>query len=82
MKVVNMHDAKTQLSKLVASAVEGEPFIIAKAGRPMVKVTAIEVREPRRLGFLEGRATIPDDFNEMAAEEINALFAGTTVSDA
>ena len=42
MKTVNMHDAKTNLSRLVAAAVAGEPFIIARAGKPLVKVEALE----------------------------------------
>ena len=41
MKTVNIHEAKTQLSKLVEAASKGEPFIIAKAGKPIVKVTAL-----------------------------------------
>ena len=63
MLTVNMHDAKTRLSELVARAVRGEPFIIAKAGKPMVKVVPIdapEVKVPQRIGFAKGRWVIPD----------------------
>jgi prevent-host-death family protein len=77
MKIVNMHEAKTQLSKLVDLATKGEPFVIAKAGKPLVQVTALDApRAPRRLGFLEGQMSVPDDFNEMGEDEIAALFEG------
>ena len=75
MKTVNMHEAKTHLSKLVDQAVKGEPFVIAKAGKPLVKVTAIDAPKPRsRLGGMEGEIKVPDDFNTMFADEIAALF--------
>lgn len=57
MRVVNIHEAKTQLSRLVDEAAKGEPFIIAKAGKPLVKVAAIEAPEGAgicRIGFLSG----------------------------
>jgi len=76
MKTVNMHEAKTHLSKLVDDAVKGEPFIIAKAGKKLVKVTVIEEDAPQRTGFLKGQVDIPDDFDTMFAEEIEAMFAG------
>ena len=79
MLTVNIHDAKTRLSKLIEMAVKGEPFIIAKAGKPMVKVTAIEAPEPaakRRIGFLKGQLGIPDDFDTMGQEEIERMFYG------
>jgi prevent-host-death family protein len=75
MVTVNIHEAKTQLSKLVEQAAKGEAFVIAKAGKPLVKVTALEApATPRRLGFLTGEITVPDDFNSMGAAEIQALF--------
>lgn len=76
MKTVNIHEAKTHLSRLVEDAARGEPFVIARAGKPLVKVTMIEGEAPRRLGFLAGQAEIPEDFDEMGAEEIRALFEG------
>ncbi len=76
MKTVNMHEAKTHLSKLVEGAVNGEPFIIARAGKPLVKVVMIEAAAARRLGFLEGQGTVPPDFITMAEDEIRALFDG------
>lgn len=75
MKTVNIHEAKTHLSRLVAAAVEGEPFVIAKAGRPLVKVTAIGiVSHPSRLDILKGRVTVPEDFDRMGENEIADLF--------
>lgn len=77
MKTVNMHEAKTQLSKLVDAASKGEPFVIAKSGKPLVKVTMLEGRAPTRLGFLEGKASAPDDFDEMFTEDIQNQFSGS-----
>lgn len=77
MNTVNMHEAKTHLSKLVAKAAKGEPFVIARAGKPLVLVTAIEEPAPkakRRLGFMEGQITVPDDFDEMFRDEIEEMF--------
>jgi prevent-host-death family protein len=79
MKTVNIHEAKTHLSRLIEGAAKGEPFIIAKAGKPMVKVMAVDPPEPkakRRLGFMEGEMTIPDDFDTFAQDEIEKLFYG------
>jgi prevent-host-death family protein len=77
MKTVNIHEAKTQLSRLVDAAAKGEPFIIAKAGKPLVKVVPIDApAAPKRLGFMRGAFTVPDDFDTMAQEEIEALFNG------
>jgi len=76
MKTVNMHEAKTHLSKLVEDAVNGEPFIIAKAGKKLVKVTVIDAETPRRTGFLKGKIDIPEDFDTMAADEIADMFEG------
>ena len=80
MLTVNIHDAKTQLSKLIAMAVKGQPFIIAKAGKPMVKVEAVTSEDhPRksRLGGLEGKmAPVPEDFDTMFQDEIAEMFYG------
>jgi prevent-host-death family protein len=79
MLTVNIHDAKTRLSKLIEMAVKGESFIIAKAGKPMVKVTAIDAPEPaakRRIGSLKGKISVPDDFDTMGQEEIERMFYG------
>lgn len=79
MRKVNIHEAKTHLSRLVEQAAKGEPFIIAKAGRPLVKVVPVsedEARPQRRIGFMKGEFTVPEDFNEMGAAEIERLFYG------
>ena len=65
MKTVNIHQAKTQLSKLIKEASKGEAFVIAKAGKPVVKVTALAAptgSQVRRLGFMAGQISVPDDF--------------------
>jgi len=78
MKTVNIHEAKTQLSKLVDEASKGEPFVIAKAGNPMVKVTALGSpvgTEVKRVGFMAGQISVPDDFDRMGQEEIERIFS-------
>ncbi|MFZ2854304.1 MAG: type II toxin-antitoxin system prevent-host-death family antitoxin [Rhodocyclaceae bacterium] len=79
MQTVNIHEAKTQLSRLIEKAVAGESFIIAKAGKPLVKVTRLEPvadRQVGRLGFLAGQLGVPDDFDRMGSGEIELLFGG------
>lgn len=75
MKTVNIHEAKTHLSRLIDDAVKGEPFVIARAGKPLVKVTVIEDAPPRRLGFLP-EIDVPEDFDTMGADDIAAQFEG------
>lgn len=78
MTTVNMHDAKTHLSRLVEAAASGEVITIAKAGRPVAKLTRIDApTAPIRLGFLAGQASIPDDFDDLGAHDIADLFDGT-----
>ncbi|SMQ58531.1 prevent-host-death family protein [Devosia lucknowensis] len=75
---VNIHDAKTHLSRLVERAANGEAFVIAKAGKPMVKVVPLDQpSQVRRLGFMRGQFTVPDDFDRMGEAEIAALFGET-----
>jgi prevent-host-death family protein len=77
MRAYNIHEAKTHLSRLVEQAAAGEPFIIAKAGKPLVVVTPIaqtETKKPQRLGFMAGQIQVPDDFDDMFTEEIEELF--------
>jgi prevent-host-death family protein len=79
MHTVNIHEAKTHLSRLVEEAAKGEPFIIAKAGRPLVKVTALDAPtagQLRRVGFMVGEIDVPDDFDLMGRTEIEQLFGG------
>jgi prevent-host-death family protein len=77
MRILNLTYAKAHLSHLIEEAAGGAPFVIAKAGKPMVKVVPIEAADkkaPRRLGFLKGQFKVPDDFDRMAEDEIASLF--------
>lgn len=77
MLTVNIHEAKTQLSKLIAQALDGDAFIIAKAGKPLVKVTRLDASassQTQRLGFMAGQINVPDDFDTMGGEEIERSF--------
>jgi prevent-host-death family protein len=77
MKTVNIREAKTHLSKLVDQAAKGESFIIAKAGQPLVKVTALDAptgRPVQRLGFMARQIEVPDDFDRMGRVEIERMF--------
>lgn len=80
MKTVNMHEAKTHLSKLVEQAVDGEPFVIARSGKPLVKVVKLEPSVSTRTGFLKGLIDIPEDFDTMCDAEIEAMFSGKSDS--
>jgi prevent-host-death family protein len=78
MRTVNISDVKKHLSRLVDRAAKGEPFIIAKAGKPLVKVVPLDAPpagEVKRLGFMPG-IKVPDDFDTMFAEEIEEMFYG------
>lgn len=76
MKTINIHEAKTHLSRLVERVQAGEEIVIAKAGRPAARLVPIEeARKPVKIGGLKG-APVPDDFNTMFEKEIEALFAG------
>jgi len=77
MKTINIHDAKTHLSRLIEQASKGEAFIIAKAGKPLVKVVPLgegEQSSKRRLGFLAGEIEVPDDFDRMGEDDIARAF--------
>lgn len=79
MLAVNIHEAKTHLSRLVEDAAHGKPFIIARAGKPLVKVipfSEVESGAERRLGFMAGEISVPDDFDTMDSGAIAALFEG------
>ena len=79
MDTFNIHEAKTHLSKLVERAAKGETFVIAKAGKPMVKVVPYVEAEPvsrPRIGTLKGLFNVPDDFDEMGRDEIERMFYG------
>lgn len=79
MQTINIHEAKTNLSRLVDQAANGEPFVIAKAGKPLVKVVPLgapESGQMKRLGFLTGKIEVPDDFDQMGGSEVEKLFDG------
>ena len=79
MRKINIHEAKTHLSRLVEEAAAGNGFIIAKAGKPIVKVVPLDDK-PRtaeqRFDFMRGQIKVPDDFDTMFADEIQAMFEG------
>jgi prevent-host-death family protein len=78
VRTVNIHEAKTHLSRLVDRAAKGEPFIIAKAGKPLVKVVPLDAppeRKPKRFDFMPG-LNVPDDFDTMCQDEIEKMFYG------
>jgi antitoxin (DNA-binding transcriptional repressor) of toxin-antitoxin stability system len=75
MNIIEIEEAEKELSKLVDEAVNGESFVIAKDGKPLVKVEALHVdSSPRRIGFLAGEIAVPDDFDRMGEKEIAAMF--------
>lgn len=79
MRTVNIHEAKTHLSRLIDQAAKGESFIIAKAGKPLVKVVPLDApaaAQIQRVGFMAGQISVPDDFDRMGSAEIELLFGG------
>ncbi len=79
MTTVNIHEAKTHLSRLLERAAKGESIVIAKAGKPMARLMPLESREEtakRRLGFMKGEGTVPDDIKTPYAQEIEEMFYG------
>jgi prevent-host-death family protein len=77
MQTINIHEAKTHLYRLVDRAAKGESFVIAKAGKPLVKVVPLnapEAGQMKRMGFLAGQIMVPNDFDEMGKREIEQLF--------
>ena len=81
MRQVNIHEAKTHLSRLADEVGAGETIILAKAGKPVAKIVPLEEpepkrKQPRKLGFLDGKFTVPDDFDTMFQDEIIAMFEG------
>ena len=79
MTTVNIHEAKTHLSRLIERAAAGETIVIAKAGKPMARLTPLKNQEEtakRRMGFMEGQINVPDDFDTMFSDEIERMFHG------
>jgi prevent-host-death family protein len=77
MRSINIHEAKTHLSRLVEEAAKGDSFIIAKAGKPMVRVVSLEKPKfdaSKRLGYLQGKYKVPEDLDTFGAEEIADMF--------
>ena len=73
METVNIHEAKTHLSRLLEAVAAGESVVIAKAGKPVARLVRVEA-PARRIGFLTGLGSVPDDFDELGADEIAAMF--------
>lgn len=77
MTTVNIHEAKTHLSRLLDQAAQGDGIVIAKAGKPVARLTAIDApQSPKRLGFMAGHMQVPDDFDRMGDADIAGLFGG------
>ncbi|MBW1720775.1 MAG: type II toxin-antitoxin system Phd/YefM family antitoxin [Deltaproteobacteria bacterium] len=79
METINIHEAKTHLSRLVDEAARGKAFVIAKAGKPLVKVVPLADEEKQgngKLGFMSGSISVPDDFDTMGGSEIRVFFEG------
>ena len=77
MQTIDIHEAKTHLSRLVDQAANGEPFVIAKARKPLVKVVPLwapEAGQLKRLGFLTGHIDVPEDFDQMGGRKVEKLF--------
>lgn len=77
MRTVNIDEAKNDLCQLIDAAVAGEPFIITRSGKPAVKVMAVDAPNSgtgRRLGFLDGEISVPEDFDRMGSAEIETQF--------
>ncbi len=71
----DIHEARARLSKLINQAAKGEPFVMARAGKPPVKVTTFDTTAaPQRPGFLAGEIKVPDDLDTLGQREIATLF--------
>ncbi|MBT9372126.1 type II toxin-antitoxin system prevent-host-death family antitoxin [Rhizobium sp. CSW-27] len=78
MKEISLQEARSQLSRLLHEAANGDGFVIAKDGKPLVKVVAVEdaPKPKRRVGFLKGQISLPADFDSMHAKDIEEMFYG------
>ncbi len=84
MQQVNIHEAKTHLSRLVEAAARGEEIVIAKAGRPLAKLVPLQTKpaERRQPGILKGKGRIADDFDApMTSEELAIWYDSPLVPD-
>ena len=79
MRTFNIHEAKTHLSRLIDEVEQGEPFVIAKAGKPKAMVVGIDAaskKKKRRIGFMKGMYTVPEDIKAPFADQIEKMFYG------
>lgn len=77
MQTINIHEAKTHLSRLLEQVMAGEEVIIAKAGKPIARLVPLEdAPKKRRLGLLKGKLNVPDNFDVPLTEGELALFEG------
>ncbi len=77
MRQINIHEAKTHLSRLVEDVARGDEIVIAKAGKPVARLVGIETdRAPRRRGLLKGKIWIADDFDAPLPADVLASFEG------
>lgn len=76
MQTVNIHEAKSQLSRLIEAVVSGEEVVIAKAGTPVVRLVAVDKKPKLRFGLMKGKIKIADDFNAPLPDDVLATFEG------
>lgn len=76
MQTVNIHEAKSQLSRLIEAVVSGEEVVIAKAGTPVVRLVSVETKPKLRFGLMKGKIKIADDFNAPLPDDVLATFEG------
>ncbi len=76
MQTVNIHEAKSQLSRLIEAAANGEEVVIAKAGTPVVRLVPVDAKPKIRFGLMKGKIGIADDFNAPLPDEVLDSFEG------
>jgi len=76
MRAVNIHEAKSQLSRLIEAAVSGEEVVISKAGTPVVRLVSVETKPKLRFGLMKGKIKITGDFNAPLPEDVLTTFEG------
>lgn len=76
MSAINIHEAKTHLSRLIEAAAAGEEVVIARHGRPVARLVAIQAASTPRIGALKGRLLVPEDFDAPLPERVLADFEG------
>jgi prevent-host-death family protein len=79
METINIHQAKTHLSSLLERVSRGEEIMIAKAGKPIARLMPLSQHAPpamKRIGFMKGQFTIPDDFDKLASDDIALMYEG------